>query len=47
MTSRCGSSSTIGAIGDEYRVRNYAKPTGQFWVVKEHVYIPPLSAVAP
>jgi uncharacterized protein (TIGR02118 family) len=22
-------------------VLNYAKPTGQFWVVKEHVYIPP------
>ncbi len=22
-------------------VANYAKPTGQFWVVKEHVYIPP------
>ena len=22
-------------------VLNYAKPTGTFWVVKEHVYIPP------
>ena len=22
-------------------VLNYAKPHGQFWVVKEHVYIPP------
>jgi uncharacterized protein (TIGR02118 family) len=22
-------------------VLNYAKPNGQFWVVKEHVYIPP------
>ena len=22
-------------------VANYAKPTGTFWVAKEHVYIPP------
>lgn len=22
-------------------VMNYAKPIGQFWVVKEHVYVPP------
>ncbi len=22
-------------------VLNYAKPTGTFWIVKEHVYIPP------
>ena len=22
-------------------VLNYAKPNGQFWIVKEHVYIPP------
>ncbi len=22
-------------------VLKYAKPTGQFWIVKEHVYIPP------
>ena len=22
-------------------VANYAKPTGTFWIAKEHVYIPP------